>query len=186
MTLFEDIMDDPINQEFTQNHWHPVYRVPATAKIVIIGQAPSLRVQQTEVMWNDPSGDRLRNWLGVSREVFYSDAFGVIPMDFYFPGKGQSGDKPPRKGIAEKWHPQLLAQMPNVQLIILVGAYAQRYYLNLPKVATTAIVKNGLSYLPTYLPIVHPSPRNNIWLKKNPWFEAEIVPELQKIVAQIL
>ena len=108
-------------------------------------------------------------------------------MDFYFPGSGKSGDLPPRKGFAQKWHPRLLAAMPNIQLTILVGAYATKHYLNL-KASTklTTVVKNYQEYLPAYFPLVHPSPRNQIWLKKNPWFEAEVIPNLQARVRKIL
>lgn len=188
MSILEEIMADPENAAFTQKGWQPIFSAPATAKIVIIGQAPSRKVQDSGIMWHDASGDRLREWLGVDETTFYdSGLFGVIPMDFYFPGKGKSGDKPPRTGIAEKWHPRLLAQMPDVELMILIGAYAQRYYLDLsPKDTITATVKNYAHYLPRYFPIVHPSPRNNIWLKKNPWFLQDVVPALQTTVHNIL
>ncbi|CAK1225721.1 uracil-DNA glycosylase family protein [Fructobacillus tropaeoli] len=188
MTIFDEIKADPANAAYTKAGWDPIFSAPATAKVLIIGQAPGLKVQETGIMWNDASGDRLRDWLGVSKQIFYeSGQIAVIPMDFYYPGKAKSGDKPPRKGIAEKWHPRLLAAMPDIQLTILVGSYAQKYYLDLPKSATlTATVKDFDRFWPKYLPIVHPSPRNNIWLKKNPWFEEEIVPDLRKRVAQLL
>ncbi|CAK1223605.1 uracil-DNA glycosylase family protein [Fructobacillus cardui] len=188
MTIFDEIKADPANADYTKAGWNPIYSAPATAKILIIGQAPGLKVQETGVMWNDASGDRLRNWLSVSKKTFYeSGQIAVIPMDFYYPGKAKSGDKPPRKGVAERWHPRLLAMMPDIQLTILVGSYAQKYYLDLPRSATlTATVKDFDRFWPKYLPIVHPSPRNNIWLKKNPWFEEEIVPNLRKRVAQLL
>ncbi|GAP00237.1 uracil-DNA glycosylase family protein [Fructobacillus ficulneus] len=188
MTIFDEIKADPANAEYTQRGWNPIYAAPKTAKILIVGQAPGLKVQESGIMWNDASGDRLREWLGVSKETFYdSGLFAVIPMDFYYPGKAKSGDKPPRLGVAEKWHPRLLALMPNIQLTILVGAYAQHYYLHLAKSVTlTETVKNFERYWPKYLPIVHPSPRNNIWLKKNSWFEAEVVPNLQRRVREIL
>lgn len=188
MTLIDEIMAAPENKEFTAKNWKPVFFTPETAKIVIIGQAPSKRVQDTGLMWNDASGDRLRQWLGVDRSEFYdSGDFANIPMDFYYPGKGKSGDLPPRKNIAQKWHPQLLETMPKRQLIILVGNYAQRYYLNLPsKVKLTDVVQSFDQYLPEYFPLVHPSPRNNIWLRKNPWFEQDVVPALQELVRQII
>lgn len=188
MTIFDEIKADPANAAYTKAGWDPIFSAPAAAKVLIIGQAPGLKVQETGIMWNDASGDRLRDWLGVSKQTFYeSGQIAVIPMDFYYPGKAKSGDKPPRKGIAEKWHPRLLAAMPDIQLTILVGSYAQKYYLDLPKSVTlTATVKDFDRFWPKYLPIVHPSPRNNIWLKKNPWFEEEIVPDLRKRVAQLL
>lgn len=188
MSIFDEIEQDPANKQFTQLGLKPIYNAPTNARIVIIGQAPGLRVQNTGIMWNDASGDRLREWLGVDKDVFYnSGMIGVIPMDFYYPGKSKSGDLPPRKGIADKWHPRLLNQMADVKLIILVGSYSQKYYLNLRgSDKITDVIKNYQNYLPNYFPIVHPSPRNNIWLKKNRWFEKEVVPNLKKIVAKIL
>ncbi|MGR8860961.1 uracil-DNA glycosylase family protein [Leuconostoc citreum] len=188
MSLFEEIANDEDNKVYKAKGWLPIYAAPRTAEILIIGQAPSKRVQETGIMWHDASGDRLRDWLGVSETVFYqSGKIGVIPMDFYYPGKAASGDKAPRKGVAEKWHPKLLGEMPNVKLIILIGAYAQRYYLNLTNKETiTATIKNYQHYLPKYFPIVHPSPRNNIWLKKNPWFEQEVLPMFKQEVQAIL
>lgn len=109
MSIFDEIKADPMNKAYTEKGWDPIFNAPKTAKIVIIGQAPGLKVQNSGIMWNDESGDRLREWLGVSKEEFYdSGDIGVIPMDFYYPGKAKSGDMPPRKGIAEKWHPALL------------------------------------------------------------------------------
>ncbi|WP_294975993.1 uracil-DNA glycosylase family protein [uncultured Leuconostoc sp.] len=188
MTIFDEIINDKINFEFTSRGLKPIYHAPASAKIVIIGQAPGLRVQNSGIMWHDASGDRLREWMGISKDVFYnSGKIGVIPMDFYYPGKAKSGDLPPRKGIADKWHSRLLKQMPNIQMIILVGSYAQKYYLKLNSQAKiTTVIKDYQKYLPDYFPIVHPSPRNNIWLKRNPWFEEEVVPDLKKIISQII
>lgn len=108
-------------------------------------------------------------------------------MDFYYPGKAKSGDKPPRGSIAKKWHPKLIASMPNLQLIVLIGSYAQKYYLHLARTEKiTDVVKNYKSYLPKYFPIIHPSPRNNIWLNRNPWFEKEVVPRLQAKVSDTI
>lgn len=138
--------------------------------------------------WDDPIGDRLRTWLGVSRDVFYnSGMITILPMDFYYPGKGKSGDLPPRKGFAQNWHPQLLKLMPDIQLTILVGAYATRSYLHLGyKDRLTDIVRNYQQYLPDYFPIVHSSPRNKIWEAKNPWFEEQVIPDLQRRIQIIL
>lgn len=186
--IFEAIKQDPQNASYTKNGIDPLYTAPKTAKILIVGQAPGQKAQDTRLFWNDPSGDNLRKWLGVSRQEFYdSGKFAVLPMDFYFPGKGRAGDLPPRKGFAQKWHPQLLAQMPELELIILVGSYAVKHYLKRPtKETLKTTVKNYHDYLPKYFPLVHPSPRNRLWLQKNPWFEKDVIPELQKRVADLL
>ena len=116
------IMADPQNRTFTERGIEPLFAAPTSARINIVGQAPGVKAEQTRLYWNDKSGDRLREWLGVDRETFYhSDLFAVIPMDFYYPGKGKSGDLPPRKGFAEKWHPKILADLPNIELTILIG-----------------------------------------------------------------
>ena len=154
----------------------------------IIGQAPGLKTQEAGLYWKDKSGDRLRDWLGVDEDTFYNSGyFAVLPMDFYFPGHGKSGDLPPRTGFAEKWHPQLLQELPDIQLTLLIGQYAQAYYLK-EKISgkVTERVKHYQNYLPTYFPLVHPSPRNQIWMAKNPWFESEVVPDLKKRIKTIL
>ena len=181
------IMRDPQNQSFTERGIEPLFAAPTGARINIVGQAPGVKAEQTRLYWNDQSGDRLREWLGVDRKTFYhSGLFAVIPMDFYYPGKGKSGDLPPRKGFAEKWHPQILADLPNIELTILIGQYAQKYYLPQNKRNVTETVKNYREFLPHFLPLVHPSPRNQLWLAKNPWFTQEVIPELQQRVKQIL
>ena len=181
------IMADPQNRTFTERGIEPLFAAPTSARINIVGQAPGVKAEQTRLYWNDKSGDRLREWLGVDRETFYrSDLFAVIPMDFYYPGKGKSGDLPPRKGFAEKWHPQILADLPNIELTILIGQYAQKYYLPENTLNVTETVQNYAKFLPHFLPLVHPSPRNQIWLAKNPWFEQEVVPTLQQRVKTIL
>lgn len=181
------IMADLQNQPFTERGIEPLFAAPTGAKINIVGQAPGVKAEQTRLYWNDKSGDRLREWLGVDREIFYhSDLFAVIPMDFYYPGKGKSGDLPPRKGFAEKWHPLILADLPNIEMTILIGQYAQKYYLPENTLNVTETVKNYIKFLPHFLPLVHPSPRNQLWLAKNPWFEQEVVPRLQQRVQEIL
>ena len=181
------IMADPQNRTFTERGIEPRFAAPTSARINIVGQAPGVKAEQTRLYWNDKSGDRLREWLGVDRETFYhSDLFAVIPMDFYYPGKGKSGDLPPRKGFAEKWHPQILADLPNIELTILIGQYAQKYYLPENTLNVTETVQNYAKFLPHFLPLVHPSPRNQLWLAKNPWFEQEVVPRLQQRVKEIL
>lgn len=186
--LVADIMADEQNASYTEQGIKPLFTVPKTARINIVGQAPGIRAQESGLYWNDPSGDNLRKWLGVDRETFYnSGLFAVVPMDYYFPGKGKSGDLAPRKGFADKWHKRTLALAPNIELHILVGSYAQRYYLKQKSSAKlTDTVKHYKDYLPEFFPLVHPSPRNNIWLRKNPWFEEEVIPDLQKRVKVIL
>lgn len=185
--ITQAIMADPQNQSFTERGIKPLFAAPTSARINVIGQAPGIKAEQTRLYWNDKSGDRLREWLGVDRETFYhSGLFAVIPMDFYYPGKGTSGDLPPRKGFAEKWHPQILADLPNIELTILVGQYAQKHYLPQNKSNVTETVKNYRQFLPHFLPLVHPSPRNQLWLAKNPWFENDVVPALRQRLKQIL
>ena len=186
--LVADIMADEQNAAYTEQGTRPLFTVPKTARINIVGQAPGIRAQESGLYWNDPSGDNLRKWLGVDREIFYeSGLFAVVPMDFYFPGKGKSGDLAPRKGFADKWHKRALDLAPNIELHILVGSYAQRYYLQQKSSAKlTETVKHYKDYLPEFFPLVHPSPRNNIWQRKNPWFEQEVIPDLQKRVREIL
>jgi len=186
--IFEAIKADPQNKKYTNEGIEPLYSVHKEAKICIIGQAPGIRAQESRLFWNDPSGDRLRDWLGIDRTTFYeSNKISILPLDFYFPGKGKSGDLPPRAGFAQKWHKALLEEMPEIELFILVGSYAITYYLNLKSSAkTTEVIRNFEAYLPKYFPLVHPSPRNNIWLAKNLWFEPELLPELKKRVAQLI
>lgn len=188
MTIRDEIALAPENRVFTEKGWEPLFAIPNTAKILIIGQAPGLKTQEQNVMWRDASGDRLRSWLGIDDDVFYhSGDIAVLPMDFYFPGKGKSGDLPPRKIVAEKWHPKMLKMMPDIQLTILIGAYAQHYYLNeKASVKITDNVRHYDKFLPEYFPLVHPSPRNNIWLSQNPWFEKEVIPALQEEVRRVL
>lgn len=140
------------------------------------------------IPWGDKSGEKLREWLGVSDDEFYDEKIiSLLPMDFYYPGKGKSGDLPPRKDFAGVWHPRILMQMPNVKLIILVGQYAQKYYLGeAAKRNLTETVRTYGDYLPEYFPIVHPSPLNFRWFKKNPWFENEVIPELQAQLSNVL
>ncbi len=186
--VFEAIKEDAQNAEYTAAGIDPLYTASATSRIVVIGQAPGRVAQETRIPWNDQSGDRLRSWLGIDRDTFYDPSqVALLPMDFYYPGKGRSGDLPPRKGFAEKWHPILLGMMPEVKLTVLIGAYATKRYLKLPSSANlTTVVEGYKDYLPTYFPLVHPSPRNQIWLRKHPWFEETVLPDLKHAVADAL
>lgn len=187
-TIYNKIISHPNNKKYTRNGWTPVYTASPEAKIMIVGQAPGVRAQESNLPWNDKSGDNLREWLGVNREQFYDKKlFALVPMDFYYPGKGRSGDLPPRSDFAPTWHPLILSELPNIKLIILVGKYAQDYYLKTRiKSSLTETVKNFKDYLPQYFPLVHPSPRNNIWQKRNPWFRKQVIPVLQKTVAPLI
>ncbi|WDF82977.1 uracil-DNA glycosylase family protein [Lacticaseibacillus pabuli] len=186
--IHQGIMADPANAAFTAQGIAPLYHVTADATIIIISQAPSRKAQESMVFWNDPSGDRLRDWMGVSKDEFYnSGKIAVMPIDFYYPGKGKSGDLPPRKGFAEKWHAPLLAGMPKLQLKLLIGAYAIKYYLGADREKTlTATVHNFDHYLPEYFPLVHPSPLNYGWLHRNDWFASDVLPVLKAQVRQAL
>lgn len=188
MSIFDkikrDIMADEMNDSYTIKGIIPLFKASENARIVIVGQAPGRKAEETQLFWNDLSGDRLREWMGVSREEFYgTDRIAQLPMDFYFPGAAKHGDLPPRKGFAEKWHPRLLEEMPKVETTLLIGSYAQQYYLGkLRESNLTETVKNFRSYLPKYMPLVHPSPLNIGWLKRNPWFETDTLPVLRQIV----
>ena len=174
------IMEDLTNQAFTKKGIKPLFQAPSTAKILIIGQAPGLKTQEKGRLFDDASGENLRKWLGVDREFFYASGhFAILPMDFYYPGKGKSGDLPPRKDFAPKWHPLIMKQLPQIELTLLIGKYAQDYYLGESHRTLTERVENVADYLPTYFPLPHPSPRNNIWQAKHPWFVEEILPLLK-------
>lgn len=184
----QEIMSDPMNQSYTQRGIEPLFKASKDARIVIVGQAPGRRAEETRLFWNDLSGDRLREWLGMSRELFYStDLIAHLPMDFYFPGKGRSGDLPPRKGFADKWHPRLLQEMPNIETIILIGSYSQKHYLkDRCRENLTETVRNYQSYQPLYFPLVHPSPLNIGWFKRNPWFDKEVLPVLRQLIDRLV
>jgi len=166
---------------------NPVLSMESSARILVIGQAPGTRVHATGIPWNDPSGDRLRQWMGVDRDTFYdAKRIAIMPMGFCYPGKGKSGDLPPRPECAPLWHERLLAQLPEIKLTLLIGNYAQQYYLDRRHKTLTDRVAAWPQYLPDYLPLVHPSPHNTYWLQQNPCFEQDLVPELRKLIAGIL
>lgn len=165
----------------------PVVAAGTESKLIIIGQAPGRIVHQTGIPWNDKSGNTLRSWLDLDKSDFYNpDLVALVPMGFCYPGTGKHGDLPPRPECAPLWHPQLITQMPQAKLTLLVGQYAQKYYLgNNAEKTLTATVRNFKSYLPNYFPLPHPSPRNNIWMAKNEWFAQEVLPELKAEIRQI-
>ena len=167
----------------------PIVSAHVASRILIIGQAPGKRVHETGIAWNDPSGDRLRDWMGIDSETFYNESLiAIVPMGFCYPGRGKSGDRPPRPECAPLWHAHVLDLLTSVELTVLIGTYAQRRYLaqNSKHKNLTQTVANWKQHCPTFLPLPHPSPRNNFWLKKNPWFSDEVLPYLRQRVRQIL
>ncbi|MBO3096907.1 uracil-DNA glycosylase family protein [Gelidibacter pelagius] len=166
----------------------PVVTAHQDSKIVIIGQAPGTKVHASGIPWDDASGKQLRKWLGVTVEEFYDEKnFAIIPMGFCYPGRGKGGDLPPRPECAPQWHDQLMEFMPNVELVLLIGMYAQKYYLKKQaKKTLTETVADCQDYLPKYFPLPHPSPRNRFWLTRNPWFDKEVVPILNQEIKKVL
>ena len=166
---------------------NPVLRASHSARLLLIGQAPGTRVHETGIPWNDPSGDRLREWLQIDRELFYDETkIAIIPMGFCYPGKGKSGDLPPRPECAPQWHEKLFNQLPNLKLRLLVGKYAQNYYLGSQRQSLANTVRYYKDCLPDFFPLPHPSPRNIRWFRNNPWFEAEVIPVLRERVSGML
>ena len=166
----------------------PVLQVHPAARILIAGQAPGRKVHASGVPFDDASGERLRQWMGVTREVFYDTTrIAILPMGFCFPGTGRSGDLPPRPECAPLWRQRLLGEMPRIELTLVIGDYAQRWHLpDAASAKVTETVAQWRTRWPTVVPMPHPSPRNNIWLKMNPWFVAEVVPALQQRIALLL
>lgn len=165
----------------------PVLSAAATARILVVGQAPGLRVHQTGVPWNDASGERLRAWMGVDKQVFYDESrIAIIPMGYCYPGRGDSGDRPPRRECATLWLDQLLSRLPQIELTLLIGQYAQRHFLGTRRKRSLAdTVRGWEEYAPDYLPLPHPSPRNQPWLKHHPWFERRLVPVLRARISTL-
>ena len=166
----------------------PVFQISRTARILVAAQAPGRRVHETGIPFNDPSGDRLRDWMGIDRAAFYdSGRIALLPMGFCYPGTGNSGDLPPRPECADKWRKPLLGFLPDIQLTLVIGQYAQAWHLGeRQKKTLTETVKNWKKYWPKAVTLPHPSPCNNIWLRKNPWFEEEILPVLKDKVGHLL
>ncbi|MBA6411744.1 uracil-DNA glycosylase family protein [Parahaliea sp. F7430] len=162
----------------------PVLQASSSARLLIVGQAPGSRVHASGIPWDDPSGERLRDWLGMDKTTFYdASRVAIVPMGFCYPGRGKSGDLPPDPACAPQWHSELMGWLRQIELTLLIGNYAQRYYLNSTR-NLTETVRHWRDYAPQYLPLPHPSPRNNIWLRRNPWFEVEVLPELRRRVLE--
>jgi len=165
----------------------PVVQLHSKARILIAGQAPGRKVHDSGVPFDDASGNRLREWLGVTRKVFYDPKqIAIVPMGFCFPGTGKSGDLPPRPECAPAWREQLLGRLGQLEITLVLGQYAQAYHFGKSSLSLTERVKSWRTYWPHMLPLPHPSPRNNIWLRRNPWFEDELLPILRKRVAKVL
>ncbi len=165
----------------------PVIQLHPHAPILIIGQAPGRRVHETGIPFNDPSGDRLREWTGLSRKQFYDEKLvALLPMGFCYPGTGKSGDLPPRPECAKAWRELLLARLTRLKLTLVIGQYAMAYHLPQATGNLTETVRQWRQYWPTVVPLPHPSPRNNLWLRRNPWFEEELIPVLRERVAEAL
>ena len=186
--LLIEIRKCTVCKDFLPNEPKPIIQASTSSKIILIGQAPGQKVQKSGIPWDDASGENLRSWLGVDKSVFYNDKiFALVPMGFCYPGTGISGDLPPRKECAELWHRQVMNQLKNAQLTLFIGQYSQNYYLGvIAKKNLTETVRSYKEYLPTYLPLPHPSPRNNIWQKKNTWFADKLIPLLQEKVTNIV
>ena len=165
----------------------PVIQISESARILVVGQAPGRRVHETGLPFNDPSGDRLRQWMGVTRDTFYDEQkLAILPMGFCYPGPGKSGDLPPRPECAPAWRNLLLDHLPDIGLTLVIGQYAHTWHLPDCRQSVTANVEHWQKYWPEIVPMPHPSPRNNLWLRRNPWFEDEVVPQLQQRVALLL
>ncbi len=165
----------------------PVLQFHPKARILIAGQAPGRKVHDSGVPFDDASGDRLREWMGVTREVFYdSEKIAILPMGFCYPGSKASGDLPPRPECAVAWREKLLGHLEHLEVTLVLGRYAQGYHINTTNVKVTETVRAWPTYWPTVIPLPHPTPRNNIWIRRNPWFEAELVPALRKRVTEVL
>ena len=165
----------------------PIVQLSESSRLLVVGQAPGRRVHETGLPFNDPSGDRLREWMGVTRDTFYNEQqVAILPMGFCYPGKGKSGDLPPRPECAPAWREALLARLEKVELTLVIGQYAHAWHLPDAQKKLTENVRNWPQYWPEVVPMPHPSPRNNLWLRKNPWFEQDLVPALQTRVAKLL
>lgn len=185
--IIKKLKEDSRNKSYTERSIPPIFQVSPKAQILIIGQAPGKKVEESLIPFNDKSGEKLVQWMGIDRDTFYSEKIAILPMDFYYPGKGKTGDLPPRSFIAKEYHKDILDLMPDIKLTILIGSYSMKYYLGKGmKENLTETVRSYKEYLPKYFPIVHPSPLNFRWQKANPWFEGEVVPVLRDKVHKIL
>ncbi len=191
MTSFKSLLAEvracTICAEHLPHGVRPVLQIHPEAKILIAGQAPGRKVHESGVPFDDASGDRLRDWIGVTREVFYDPKLiAILPMGFCYPGTGKSGDLRPRPECTPAWRTQLLSHLPQLEVTLVIGQYAQAYHMPKEQSTLTEKVRNWQAYWPGMIPLPHPSPRNNIWLGRNPWFEQELLPMLRQRVAEVL
>ncbi len=187
VSLMRDVRACRLCEKHLEDGVRPVLQVHSRARILIAGQAPGRRVHELGVPFDDPSGDRLREWMGVSRETFYdATKIAIVPMGFCYPGTGKSGDLPPRPECADAWREQLLGFLTEVKLTLVIGQYAIGWHVGHPKKSLTDTVRSWKNYRPAQIPLPHPSPRNNIWLKRNPWYEVEVVPYLRRRIRKLL
>ena len=191
MSVFESLLHDVEECTICKKHLplgpRPVLQIHPKARILIAGQAPGKKVHESGIPFDDASGNRLREWMGVSKDIFYdSRQIAILPMGFCYPGTGKSGDLPPRVECEPAWRKQLLEQLANLEMTLVLGKYAQAYHFGKASSSLTELVKSWRSYWPNMIPLPHPSPRNNIWLAKNSWFEAELLPPLRTAIASIL
>ena len=185
--IIKQIELDKRNAEYTNKNIPPILQVDKEARILIVGQAPGKKVEESLIPFNDKSGETLISWMGIDKDTFYSKEIAIVPMDFYYPGKAKTGDLPPRKFIAQEYHEPILKELNNIELTILIGKYSMDYYLKgRTKKNLTETVRCFDEYLPKHFPIVHPSPLNFRWQAKNPWFVQDVVPVLKKTVKKIL
>lgn len=186
-TLLKDVRSCRHCQVHLPYEPRPVVQIHPDAKILIAGQAPGRKVHESGIPFNDASGERLREWLGIDREKFYNPKLvAILPMGFCFPGTGKGGDLPPRPECAALWRERLLAQLQQIELTLVIGKYAQDYHLGGARLSVTDQVRAWQQCWPSIVPLPHPSPRNNIWLRRNSWFESELVPELRKRVSELI
>lgn len=185
--LLTEVRACTVCAEYLPHGPRPIVQAGSSARIVIIGQAPGRRVHETGIPWNDPSGRTLRRWLGLTDDQFYDpEIVAIIPMGLCYPGSAKSGDRPPRPECAPLWHERLLSHLPTDRLDVIIGMYAQKRYIADRKKTLTDTVANWADYLPSQIVLPHPSPRNQHWLTKNPWFEIETIPAVQRRIADVL
>jgi len=186
-SLLQNIRKCTLCKKYLPNGVRPVLQVSPQAQILIVGQAPGRKVHESGIPFDDASGKRLREWMGIENDIFYNEKqVAILPMAFCYPGTGKSGDLPPRPECEPAWRKPLLDQLPNLKLTLVIGMYAQDYQFSKSKETVTHLVKSWKNYWPKIVPLPHPSPRNNIWLRKNSWFEKEVLPPLRKQISNIL